>query len=55
MSISDLKDFVLDKLETEGSVLVILNTVKCAIDVFDSFANFTTPQQATDPWASLGI
>ncbi len=31
------------------------NGVLSIIDVFDSFANFTTPQQATDPWASLGI
>ncbi len=43
MSISDLKDFVLDKLETEGSVLVILNTVKCAIDVFNLLKNEDIP------------
>ena len=43
MDISDLKDFVLDKFETEGSVLVILNTVKCAINVFNALKTEDIP------------
>ena len=32
-----------------------LNGFLSILDVFDSFADFTAPQQPADPWASLGI
>ena len=44
MEIEDLRDFTLEKVEEYQSVLVIVNTIKCAFEVFKKLAETCTEE-----------